>query len=148
MCRHGWNYCRKIFQAWPYQVTWPACKLSISNILLHRANETSVRKLWYVQWKDLFYSCLQLFERFVDSYQHLIQPLETGTGLTFRSSRVRDEVSKRSHRNRQFNLHTNINDTFTLNATVTMISQVTASMPDAGKAKEHTAMAPVMVTDG
>ncbi|THV49876.1 hypothetical protein BGAL_0175g00130 [Botrytis galanthina] len=89
-----------------------------------------------------------LLEKLVDSYQHLIQPLETGTGLTFRSSRVRDEVSKRSHRNRQLNLHTNINDTFTLNATVTMISQVTAFMPDAGKAKEDTAMALVMVTDG
>ncbi|TGO21921.1 hypothetical protein BPAE_0193g00070 [Botrytis paeoniae] len=89
-----------------------------------------------------------LLEKFVDSYQHFIQPLETRTGLTFRSSRVRDEVSKRSHRNRQLNLHTNINDKFTLNATVTMISQVTAFMPNAGKAKEDTAMALVMVTDG
>ncbi|TGO42400.1 hypothetical protein BHYA_0009g00790 [Botrytis hyacinthi] len=89
-----------------------------------------------------------LLEKFVDSYQHLIQPLETGTGLTFRSSRVRDEVSKRSHRNRQLNLHTNIDNTFTLNATVTMISQVKALMPDAGKAKEDTAVALVMVTDG
>ncbi|TGO10848.1 hypothetical protein BTUL_0124g00200 [Botrytis tulipae] len=89
-----------------------------------------------------------LLENFVDSYQHLIQPLETGTGLTFRLSRVRDEVSKRSHRNRQLNLHTSIDNTFTLNATVTIIFHVTALMPDAGKAKEDTAMALVMVTDG
>ncbi|KAF5873156.1 uncharacterized protein Bfra_008434 [Botrytis fragariae] len=53
-----------------------------------------------------------LLEKFVDSYQHLIQPLEARTGLAFRSSRV------------------------------------TAFMPNAGKAKEDTAMALVMVMDG
>ncbi|TEY43204.1 hypothetical protein BOTCAL_0374g00060 [Botryotinia calthae] len=69
---------------------------------------------------SIFYCTVQTRRRFlknsVDSYQRLIQPLETGTGVTFRSSRVRDEV--------------------------------TARMPDAGKGKEDTAMALVMVTDG
>ena len=109
---------------------------------------------WYAKYgtfggHTFFIFVCSFLKNSVDSYKRLIQPLETGTGLTFRSSRVRDEVSERSHRNRQLNLPARINDTFTkLNVTVTMISQVTALMPDAGIAKGDTAMALVTVTDG